>query len=74
MTRESLIQDTINHISKLPDEKLREVSDFAEFLLSKLENEMFNQGILKVAISSESYKFLEDDGDLYTLNDLKEKY
>lgn len=74
MPRESLIQDTIKHISKLPDEKLREVSDFAEFLLSKLENEIFNQGILKVAISSESYKFLEDDDDLYTHNDLKEKY
>lgn len=74
MTRESLIQDTINNISKLPNEKLKEVSDFAEFLLSKLENEMFNEGILKVASSSKSYNFLEDDDDLYTVNDIKEKY
>ena len=30
MTRETLIQKTIDHLAKLPDQKLQEVSDFAE--------------------------------------------
>lgn len=74
MTRETLIQDTMVRLSKLPNEKLKEVSDFAEFLLSKLDNEMFNEGILKVVTTSKSYDFLDDDDDLYTVNDIIEKY
>ena len=74
MTREVLIQNTVVRLSKLPNEKLKEVSDFTEFLLAKLENEIFNDGILQVAASSESLKFLEDDEDLYTADDVKEKY
>ncbi len=74
MSRETLIQDTIVRLSKLPNEKLKEVSDFAEFLLGKVEKEVFNEGILKVAASSTSFKFLEEEEDLYTIEDVKEKY
>jgi len=74
MTRQVLIQRTIDNLSKLPDQKLKEVYDFAEFLLSKLEDRLLTEGIQKLTMSSKSFQFLEDEEDLYTEADLKEKY
>jgi len=74
MTRQVLIQRTIDNLSKLPDQKLKEVSDFAEFLLSKLEDKLLTEEIQKIAMDSKSFQFLEDEEDLYTEADLKEKY
>jgi hypothetical protein len=74
MTREKLIKKTIENLTKLSDQNIREVSDFAEFLLNKIENNITTEGIQKLVSDSKAYKFLEDEDDLYTLNDLKEKY
>jgi len=74
MTRQILIQRTIDNLSKLPDHNLKEVSDFAEFLLSKLEDSLLTEGIQKMTMDSKSFQFLEDEEDLYTEADLKEKY
>lgn len=74
MTRQALIQQTLDNLSKLPDQKLKEVADFAEFLLSKLENNLLTEGIQKLTMDSKSFQFLEDEEDLYTEADLKEKY
>jgi len=40
MTREKLIVQTIDKLLKLPDQNLKEVSDFAEFLLDKIEEKI----------------------------------
>ena len=45
MSRDALIKITLDNLSKLPDQKIREVADFAEFLLSKLEDLMLVEGI-----------------------------
>jgi len=74
MTRETLIKTTIDNLAKLPDQKLKEVSDFAEFLLNRLENQLLTDGIQKLASDSKAFKFLESEEDLYSLDDLKEKY
>ncbi len=74
MTREALIKKTIDHLTKLPDQKLREVSDFAEFLLNRIENQLMTEGIQKLTSDSKAFEFLEEDEDLYSLNDLKERY
>ena len=74
MTRESLIKKTIDNLSKLPDQKLKEVSDFAEFLLSRIDNQIMTEGIQKLVSDSKTFKFLEDEEDLYSVDDLKEKY
>lgn len=74
MTRELLIKKTIDNLSKLSDQKLKEVSDFAEFLLNRIENQMMTEGIQKLATDSKTFKFLEDEEDLYSVSDLKEKY
>jgi len=74
MSRETLIRNTLNSLSKLPEQKIQEVSDFAEFLLSKADDTVLTKGIQKLVIESKSFDFLKDDEDLYSIGDLKETY
>jgi hypothetical protein len=74
MTREALLKKAINHLNKLPDQKLKEVSDFAEFLLNRIENQLITEGIQELISDSPAFKFLEEEEDLYSIDDLKEKY
>ena len=74
MTREILIKKTIDHLTKLPDQKLKEVSDFAEFLLNRIENQLMTEGIQKLTTDSKAFKFLETEEDIYSIADLKERY
>lgn len=74
MNRESVINRTMEVIQKLPSEKIEEVSDFAEFILSKLDDDILKQGIQHLVQNGNSYNFLNQEPDLYTLNDLKVSY
>lgn len=74
MTRKTLIHDTVESIKKLPDHKLREVSDFVDFLLNKLEHSELNEQIVQAASKSKSFEFLQEEEELYTDDDLKESY
>jgi hypothetical protein len=74
MTRETLIKKTIDNLTRLPDQKLKEVSDFAEFLLNRIENQIMTEGIQKLVSDSKTFKFLENEEDLYSVDDLKERY
>ena len=74
MIRETLINKTINTLSKLPNDKIREVSDFTEYVLKKYEEEILQEGIEKLVSDSNAFQFLNEDEDLYTVNDIIEKY
>ena len=74
MTREALLQQTIERLSKLPEQKLIEVNDFAEFLLSRIDDQLLTQGIAKLTAESGAFKFLESEPDMYTDQDLKERF
>jgi 3-hydroxyacyl-CoA dehydrogenase len=74
MTREVIIKKTMDNLNKLPDQKLREVSDFAEFLLNRIDEAVITEGIQKLAGNSAAFEFLEEEEELYSVNDLKEKY
>jgi len=74
MSRETLIKNTLNSLSKLPEQRIQEVSDFAEFLLSKADDTVLTKGIQKLVGESKSFDFLKDDEDLYSIEDLKETY
>ncbi|MCS6973737.1 MAG: DUF2281 domain-containing protein [Cyclobacteriaceae bacterium] len=74
MSREALIEKTINNLKKLPEQKLKEVHDFAEFLISKENSELLNKEIQQLVSKSKIYAFLEEDEDIYSVEDLKEKY
>ena len=72
--RESLINKTIKTLSKLPNDKIREVSDFTEYVFKKYEKETLQHGIEKLVSDSNAFQFLNDEEDLYTVNDIIEKY
>jgi hypothetical protein len=74
MDRQILIDKTISKIKQLPDLKIKEVSDFTDFLLSQIDNGFIQEGIQKMTSESKSFAYLKDEEDLYTVEDLKEKY
>lgn len=74
MTKEALIQQTIDTISQLPEDNISEVADFAAFLLSKYEDRILTKGIEKLVSDSESFSFLKEDAAEYGVDDLRERY
>ena len=74
MKRATLMQQAIENISRLPEPQLKEINDFAEFLLSRIQQEILSEEVSSTNLASDAYKFLEADADLYTVNDLKVKY
>ena len=74
MNREELMKKTSENLSQLDDFSLNEVADFTAFLLRKKEEDEIQEGIHTLISNSSAYQFLHDDPDLYTLNDLKERY
>ncbi|MCL4482967.1 MAG: hypothetical protein M1445_10225 [Bacteroidetes bacterium] len=74
MTRQILIESTINKITQLPDIRIKEINDFADFLLSKIDDKIILEGNQKMITDSKTFAFLQEEGDLYTVEDLKERY
>jgi hypothetical protein len=74
MKKEKIILSTIQILKKLPLDKIKEVNNFADFILSKLDDELLTKGIQKITEENNAFKFLEDEEDLYRVEDLKEKY
>jgi hypothetical protein len=74
MNREILIKDTLNKIYQLPDFKIQEINDFADFLLNRIDDKILMEGIQKLTSNSKSFEYLKNEEDLYSVNDIKEKY
>ena len=70
MTREKLIIKTVKTLSKLPNDKVKEVSDFTEYLFKKYDEEIMQKGIEKLLSDSNTFDFLKDEEDLYSEADL----
>lgn len=74
MNRNLIIEKIQSKLIRLPDNQLQEMNDFADFLLSKIDEKITVEGIKKLVQNSKAFQFLLEDEDLYTVNDLKEKY
>ena len=74
MGKSELIHKTIQALEKLPPEKIGQVTDFAEYLLSKLDEEALQKGIQQLVADSDAFYFLEEEPEVYSVKDLKEKY
>jgi hypothetical protein len=74
MDRKVLIEKLKSKINLLPDSKIQEVDDFADFLLSKIDDKITVEGIKKLTSNSKAFDFLKNEENLYSVNDLKEKY
>ena len=74
MNRKTLIKKTIENLSRLPNDRLLELSEYTEFVLKNIEDRILKEGISKMAADSESFEYLEREEDIYKVNDLKERY
>lgn len=73
MTKQAIIEHTVNVINQLPEEKAVEISDFADFLIKRYEDVQLSKDLTNLA-SEKSFDFLNDEEDLYTESDIKEVY
>lgn len=74
MTKQAIIERTLNAINQLPSEKAEEISAFAEFVIKRYEEQRLSEEIQNMTSNSQSFDFLNNDEDLYTEADLKEVY
>lgn len=74
MNKKALINKTVETVAKLPHDKIKEVNDFADYLLNKIEEEALQKGIQQIVSNTKSFEFLKEEEELYTTEDLKEKY
>lgn len=74
MTKQIIIERTLKAINQLPEDKAEEISDFADFVFKKYEEQELSKGIQKLASESNTFNFLETEEELYTVSDLKVVY
>ncbi len=74
MTRQAIIERTVKVINQLPEEKASEIADFADFIIKRYDEQLLTDNIQQLVIESTAFSFLNDEEDLYTLTDLKERY
>jgi hypothetical protein len=74
MTKDIIIERTLTAISQLPMDKAEEISDFADFIVKRYEEQCLTQGIQTLLSSSQTFDFLEKEEELYSLTDAKEVF
>jgi len=74
MDKDILIHKTFDYLNRLPTDKVIEVAEFVEFLDQKHEEYILKKGIQTLMSDSKSYQFLEEEEELYTLDDLKMRF
>ena len=74
MTRQAIIERTLRAINQLPEDKAEEISVFADFLIMRYEDDKLTKGIEQLTSDGQAFDFLNNEEDLYTAADLKEKY
>ncbi len=74
MERNILIEKAVKNIVKLSDQQVQEVADFAEFLLNKTQDQVLVEDIQRITIESNTFNFLKEEPELYSVNDLKKVY
>lgn len=74
MTRQIIIERTLKAINQLPEDKAEEISDFADFVFKRYEEQELTNGIQKLVSESKAFDFLNVEDDIYSIEDLKEVY
>lgn len=74
MTRQVIIERTLKVINQLPEDKAEEISDFADFIFKRYEEQELTKGIQKMVSESQTFDFLNNEEDIYSVADLKEIY
>jgi thiamine phosphate synthase YjbQ (UPF0047 family) len=73
MTKQKIIDKTLEAINQLPTDKAEEISDFTDFVLKKFEEQAITNNIQKIISDSSTFSFLLEDEELYSIKDIKEQ-
>ena len=74
MKRQIIIERTLKAMNQLPEDKAMEISDFADFVFKRYEEQELTKGIQKMISESQAFDFLNNEEEIYLLADLKEVY
>lgn len=74
MTRQIIIERTLKAINQLPEDRAEEISDFADFIFKRYEEQELTKNIQKITSESQAFEFLQNEEELYSITDLKEIY
>ncbi len=74
MTKQTIIERTIHAINQLPLNRAEEIADFVDFIIKRYEEQQLTQGIQQLASEGQTFDFLNQEEDLYSVSDLKEVY
>ena len=74
MSRQQLIDQTVEVLQRLPETEVNEAAQFIGSLLKRHEEEFLWRGIQHLADDSNAFAFLKEEEDLYTTADLKVRY
>jgi len=74
LSKQAIIDRTIKAINLLPADKAKEISDFADLVSKRYEEQQLTQEIQKLAAESQAFAFLHGDEELYTEAALREVY
>lgn len=74
MKRQAIINRTVEVINLLPHDKASEISDFADFVIKKYEEQLLTENIQNLVNDSEVFNYLREEEELYNVKDLKERY
>ncbi len=74
MKRQAIINRTVEVINLLPTNKASEISDFADFVIKKYEEQLLTENIQNLVSDSEVFNYLHEEEELYNVKDLKERY
>lgn len=74
MERETILKKTVEKLDKLSEDKLKEVEKYIDNLLRKTDDKLLTEDIQRLTSDSKSFEYLKNEENIYTVNDLKEKY
>lgn len=72
MKRAEVLKNTIEKLRQLDEDKLQEAKDFVEFLMTKVSDKELTKEIQKQAETGKTFSFLNEEEELYSIEDLKE--
>lgn len=73
MSKEQILKKTISKLQQLDKNTLKEADDFVDFLLARVSDKELTKEIQNQAEEGETFTFLEDEEELYTVHDLKKQ-
>ena len=74
MSKKEIIEKIINAINQLPQEKAEEISNFIDYIYNQYEEELLRAGMFVLTDESNSFEFIKNEDDVYSIADVKKIY